>query len=212
MKTILILCYVVISSFLFQAYGTDQHRNDSYVSSSNDTPTLKLAIKSNLLYDAALIPNIGAELSFARNLSISADWMYAWWSKNAKHRFYRIYGGEIELRRWFGNDTKHQLTGHHVGIYYQMATYDFEFSGKGIMSDFWNYGAGVSYGYSVPVNRHINIDFSIGLGYLWGKYKKYHPEDGCYVWDSTNKRNWIGPTRGEITFVYIIGGKKGGDR
>ena len=33
------------------------------------------------LCDAALIPNLGLELEFARNYSASVNWMYAWWSK-----------------------------------------------------------------------------------------------------------------------------------
>lgn len=215
MKTILILCYVVISSLLLYARGAEVEPNDSCASFNCETATLKWAVKTNMLYDAALVPNIGVELAFADNYSVSANWMYAWWSKNAKHRFYRIYGGEVEARRWLGNRSKPQLTGHHVGIYYQMVTYDFEFGGKGSMSDTWNYSVGLSYGYSLPINNHLNIDFAIGLGYMWGRYKKYHPQDGCYVWDSTNKRKWFGPTKGEITLVYIIGGKcskKGGNR
>ena len=77
------------------------------------------------------------------------------------------------------------------------------------MGDKWTYGAGLSYGYSLSLSNRLNIDFSIGIGYLWGKYKKYHPADGCYVWDSTNSRKWFGPTNAEISLVYVIGGKGG---
>lgn len=65
----------------------------------------------------------------------------------------------------------------------------------------------------LPLGRYFNIDFSIGIGYLWGEYKKYHIEDNCYVWRSTNNRRWFGPTKAEVSIVYVIGGKadkKGG--
>ena len=178
---------------------------------------VKLAIKTNMLYDAALIPNLGLELEFARNYSASVNWMYAWWSKNASHRFWRVYGGDIEFRRWWHTPPHgrycNQFTGHHVGLYGQMLTYDVEFGNRGYQGGRWSYAAGLSYGYSLSLSRYFNIDFTIGIGYLWGEYKKYRVEDDCYVWGSTNNRRWIGPTKAEISLVYVIGGKslrKGG--
>lgn len=178
---------------------------------------VKLALKTNLLYDAALIPNLGLELEFARNWSASVNWMYAWWSKSARHRFWRVYGGDAEVRRYwrFGGKDCSGLTGHHAGVYYQMLTYDIEFGNRGYQGDRWSHAVGLSYGYSVGLSRYFNLDFTIGVGYLWGEYKKYHVEDDCYVWGSTSNRRWIGPTKAEISLVYVIGGKcgrKGGSR
>ena len=51
----------------------------------------------------------------------------------------------------------------------------------------------------------LNIDFSIGLGYMGGEYKEYLPQDGHYVWQSTKRRHWIGPTKAEISLVWLIG-------
>ena len=166
-----------------------------------------LALKTNMLYDLAAVPNCGMEFYFCKKYSLSVNGMYAWWSNDARHRFYRIYGGDVELRRYLGG--RRLFEGHHIGAYCQMLTYDFSFGRKGIMGDKWTYGAGLSYGYSLSLSNRLNIDFSIGIGYLWGKYKKYHPADGCYVWDSTNSRKWFGPTNAEISLVYVIGGKGG---
>ena len=51
-----------------------------------------------------------------------------------------------------------------------MMYYDIQagLSHQGIMSAKYNYAAGVSYTYSLPVHRHFNIDFFIGVGYMWG--------------------------------------------
>ena len=65
--------------------------------------------------------------------------------------------------------------------------------------------AGIEYGYSLPVARRLNIDFTIGIGYLGGHYVKYHPEGKTYVWDSLNKLTWVGPTKAEISLVWLIG-------
>lgn len=107
--------------------------------------------------------------------------------------------------------------GHHIGLYGQMLTYDFELGGEGVLADKWTYGCGVSYGYSLPVARRLNIDFTAGVGYLHGLYKKYLPVDNHYVWQSTHKRSCIFPTKVEISLVWLIGNenptrKRGGRR
>lgn len=174
-----------------------------------------MALKTNLLLDAAAVPNIGLEFYLSRGWSIGANWMYAWWSSNSRHRYWRTYGGEVYTRRYFGQLAKSApLSGHHVGVYLQGLTYDVEWGGKGYLSKF-SYGAGLEYGYSLPVGRRINIDFTLGLGYLGGKFKTYQPQEDCYVWQSTNNRHWIGPTKAEISFVWLLGNrpireKKGG--
>lgn len=176
-----------------------------------------MAAKTNLLYDAALVPNVGLEFYLGKGWSVCSDWMYAWWSKDAKHRYWRVYGGELEVRKYFGQKAAEKpLQGHHLGVYAQGLTYDFETGGKGYLSDF-GYGVGVEYGYSLPVARRLNIDFGIGVGYSGGKYKVYDPEDGCYVYKETKKRRWFGPTKAEISIVWLLGhgnqnSKKGGTK
>lgn len=165
-----------------------------------------MAVKSNMLYDAILIPNIGVEFYLGKNFSVAANWMYAWWKCDHKHNYWRTYGGDIEGRWWFGSKAHEKpLTGHHLGIYAQMLTYDFELGGKGYLGPKWSYGGGISYGYSLPVAERINIDFGIGIGYLGGKYKEYEPQDDHYVWQATKRRHWFGPTKAEVTFVWLIG-------
>ena len=175
-----------------------------------------MAVKTNLLYDAALVPNVGLEFYLGKGWSVCGDWMYAWWSKDAKHRYWRVYGGELEVRKYFGRKAAEKpLQGHHLGVYAQRLTYDFETGGKGYLSDF-GYGVGVEYGYSLPVAKRLNIDFGLGVGYGGGKYKVYDPEDGCYVYKETKKRRWFGPTKAEISLVWLLGhgneNKKGGTK
>lgn len=191
-----------------------------------------MSLGTNMLYDALAVPNIQADFYLGRNLSLRASWMYGWWNSNRRHRYWRIYGGDVELRWWLGAKAHEKpLTGHHIGIYGQTNTYDFEFGGKGYMGgepgeNLWhraNWGAGVSYGYSLPVGRRLNLDFELGIGYFGGKYYEYVPYDGMYDWVATKRLNYFGPTKAEISLVWLIGcdnynrtkskeAEKGGDR
>lgn len=197
---------------------------ETFVPAPEKETTYYMAVKTNMLYDILAVPNVGVECYLGKNWSVGANWMYGWWKKESKHRYWRVYGGDIAVRKWFGKQAEEQpLTGHHLGIYGQLFTYDFEWGGKGYMGgkpggtlwDELNYAAGVEYGYSLPIARRFNLDFTLGIGYWGGKYYKYIPLDGHYVWQATKDRHWFGPTKAEISLVWLLGkgfnsDKKGG--
>lgn len=173
-----------------------------------------MATQSNLIYDAVAIPNVGAEFYLGKGFSVRANWMYAWWKNDDIHWYWRTYGGDIGVRYWFGKKAKEKpLTGHHVGLYGQILTYDFELGnmgymgGKpgGLLQDQPNYAVALEYGYSLPVANRLNLDFSIGLGYHWGIFHEYVPIDNCYVWQATKSRSYFGPTKLDISLVWLIG-------
>lgn len=170
------------------------------------------------------MPNIALKTPLSDHVVIGADWMCAWWSKKRDHFYYRVYGGDIDISYRIGRKiNRHDpFSGHHLGIYASLVCYDFQFGGNhtGILSDKFNYAAGISYAYSLPVSRKFNIDFSIGAGYMWGRFKKHIPIDDHDVWKSTHTHSWFGPTRLGISLVYLLGPstfnsgekRKGGER
>lgn len=173
-----------------------------------------MALKTNLLYDVALLPNLGAEFYIGHDWSLTADWMYGWWDRDASHFWWRAYGGTLGARRWFGRKAEEKpLTGHHIGAFAGIVTYDFELGGTGYMGglpgrtlwDRCNFICGIEYGYSLPVARRLNLDFSVALGYLGGKVIKYEPRDDFYEWKSVRNFRWFGPTKIEIALVWLIG-------
>lgn len=174
------------------------------------------ALKTNGLYDLALIPNIGVEVYAGRQWSVVANGMFAWWKKGVDRRWC-VYGADMAVRRWFGRkaDAK-PLTGHHVGVYAQALTYDFCLDDKGYMGgepegsilDKMNYAFGLEYGYSLPVARRLNLDFVLGLGYWGGTYHEYRVIDDCKVWQASKNRHWFGPTKAEVSLVWLLGSSK----
>ena len=165
-----------------------------------------MAIKTNMLYDLALVPNLGLEIYLGKNWSVVGNWMYAWWKSDRKEWYWRTYGGDLAVRRWFGKASYNKpLTGHHIGLYGQIITYDFETGNRGYLADKWTYGGGLEYGYSLPIARRLNIDFNLGVGYLGGEVKEYLPIDGHYVWQLEKQRHWFGPTKLEVSLSWQIG-------
>ena len=93
---------------------------------------------TNLLYDAALTPNIGIGVCFGERFTNFADWMHAWWSNREKRRYWRIYGGDIEARVQLGHGrSENPLSGHRVGVDASLVTNDCQFgrTRTGVMAD-----------------------------------------------------------------------------
>jgi hypothetical protein len=161
---------------------------------------------TNVLYDLLLIPNLGAEAWLGRGYSIKGNWRYAWWKSDTSKRYWRTYGGDLALRRWLGRRARSKpLTGHHLGAYGEMLTFDFELGHKGYLGERWMWGAGLEYGYAMPLARRLNIDFNVSFGYLGGTYKEYVPMDSHYVWQATKRMAYFGPTSIGIDLVWLIG-------
>ena len=171
-----------------------------------------MALRTNLLYDAFVVPNIGLEVWLGKGFTIGADWFGTWIKSDKKHLYWQGYGGYLTLRYYFGKAAaQYRFTGHHVGLYGTCLTYDIEFGGKGYQAAQFGFGGGVEYGYSLPVGHDLCIDFNLGVGFQGGEYKTYLPaEDGTghYVWMSTHRRRWWGPTKAEISLKWLIGQMK----
>lgn len=185
-------------------------------------------LSTNLISDLLLLPNFRAEFSLADRLSIAVGIASSWW-KHEPTWFWEYYGGDVLVNWWFGKAAKAKpLSGHHLGAYAQVMTYDYLVAGRGIMGctpggnifDSAQFSAGLEYGYTLPIARRLSLDFGIGAGYMGGKYYEYHREDEHYVWTATKERRWLGPTRVRAALVVQLGSenvnadrrRKGGSR
>ena len=202
------------TSLIVECYGSEQ---EVVVNQVGATPACKpfyMAIKNNMLYDLAAVPNLGVEFYLGKNFSIAANYMHAWWKKEEKSFYWRYYGADASIRWWFGKPTRVKpLQGHHIGLNYQILTYDFQLGKTGIMAgmpngnlvDRANHIVALEYGYSLPIAKRLNLDFTIAGGYHWGLFEEYETVDGHPVWQATKRRQYFGPTKVEISLVWLIG-------
>ena len=68
-----------------------------------------------------------------------------------------------------------------------------------------NHTIAVEYGFSLPIARRLNLDFVIAGGYNWGIFEEYIPVDGHFIWQATKNRRYFGPTKLEVSLVWLIG-------
>ena len=189
----------------------------SFISHLSSSSCPRLALRTNLLYDLAVVPNVGVEWFADGHWSVAANVMYIWTKNDMRHSYWRLFSTDVEGRYWLTPQTCDVRTGHHIGLYAGFYRYDFEFGGRGWMGDA-NYGVGISYGYALRLfpkwKERFTLDMSIGLGYLGGTHKEYIPDAGCYVWQRTMRHHLFIPTKAELTLVWYprwhLFNKKGG--
>lgn len=167
-------------------------------------------LRSNGLYDLALCPNIGIEIQTDLGLAWQLDYIGAWWNSPSRNRFFSNYAFQTEIRYYLASPKMtFPYTGHHVGLYGQMITYDFEFGGKGYQSNDLSktWAIGAAYGYRIPLGKQFAADFTIGIGYLRSKYDVYEPYMGRYIRLNSKRLSYFGPTRLEASLIWNINAK-----
>lgn len=173
-----------------------------------------LAVKTNLLFDAALIPNMEVEVPLGRRWSLNGEAMLPWWlSDDNKYCMQLVWGG-LEGRYWLGNRLRRgPLRGHFAGVFGGGGKYDLQWREQGYRGEYF-FTAGVSYGYSLALSRRWNMEFSLGVGVLRTSYRHYTAEDDyrTLLWQKDGTYTWIGPTKAKISLVWLLGNKKGGRR
>ena len=188
-----------------------------------------LALKTNLLYDALSLVNYSIEVPITDRFSALWYHQFPWWTWGQADNQYCIrflsIGGEG--RWWFKPMPRPQmgksvqrdrLMGHFVGLYAESGKWDFEW-GRDICHQGEHWSVGLSYGYSMPLGRRLNMEFSLSLGYASIAYRGYTPSENYEIlWrDPAKQGRWhyFGPTKVQVSLVYPIlltTKKKGGKR
>lgn len=155
------------------------------------------ALKVNVPYAAAVIQNLDFEMEVAKQWSVSLPVMWSLSDLTDRHGI-RTIAFQPEVRRWTGNAGR----GHFFGVHFNLAWYNLKWNDTRYQARHTPLvGAGVSYGYKLPLSDHWGAEFSFGLGYAYTKYNKYYNITNGALFGSAS-RNYFGIDRVGISLVY----------
>lgn len=162
----------------------------------------KVAVKSNLLYDATTTLNLGLEVGLGSRMTLDISGNYNPW----RFHNYRLKHGLIqpELRYW----TCEKFNGHFFGLHgfygkYNVGGLPFNSNMKHNRYQGHLFGGGISYGYQWILNDRWNLEASLGVGYARLKDEKYPCAD-CGEMLKKGHHNYFGPTKAAVSIIYII--------
>ena len=164
---------------------------------------IPLAVKTNLLYDALLLPTVEAEYLFNDRWSLNVEGSVAWWRiDGGVDKYYDLWIVSPEARYWFGS--RGRWHGHHGGLFVGGGAYDLENGSQGYKGEYFM--TGLSYGFMFPVRgcRSLHLEANVGVGYLYTEHEKYLPIDGHYVYQETGRTNYFGPLKAKFSLVWVL--------
>lgn len=171
----------------------------------------KAAVKTNLLYDATATINFGIEIGLAPRWTLDLSGNYNPWTIRG-HKW-KHWLAQPELRYWFCERFSAHFIGiHAMGGMYNWANIKNHVSFLG--SDFsglthyryqgWAVGGGVAYGYDWILSKHWNLEFEVGVGYLYTRFDKFTCEKCGEQLENDKPHHYFGPTKAAINIVYTF--------
>ncbi|GAB6118864.1 DUF3575 domain-containing protein [Dysgonomonas termitidis] len=167
----------------------------------------RLAVKTNLLYDATTTFNLGLEVRLKNRytLDIPVNYNPFTYSGNKKLKHILV---QPELRYWFCEP----FFSHFIGVHALYANYNVGAIKlplnlyPGLETGRYRgdiFGMGISYGYQWMLSPRWNIEATIGLGYAYTDYDRYECKT-CGKLLESGSRHYFGPTKAGISLIYII--------
>lgn len=122
---------------------------------------------------ATFMPNLSAEVYFARRWSVEVGALYANWDAFSGNKFYAVTNFHVEPRIWFRDDG--QFRGFYAGVCGGYGDFDYQ-ADKNEGTDnatgtCWS--AGVSAGFVQPLSRHWALELGLTGSYRSATFDRY---------------------------------------
>ncbi len=160
-----------------------------------------IAIKTNLLHDAALCANIGVEVELCPHWSLDVPVWYSPYDITKRWRI-RLLATQPEVRYWL----KDAGVGHYFGIHTSVVGFNVSLNGDFRYQDpnHAAFGVGVGYGYAFHLDkaRRWSMEAQIGAGFIDYEWIKYHNTGRGGAEVSRGKGTYWGVTRAGFAIAY----------
>lgn len=156
-----------------------------------------LSLRANLLRWATLTPDLGVEWRICPSWGIAVNGSWTSWSWNDKDRRYALWEVTPEIRYYMG-----EKKAWYLGAMFKAGQFNYKLSETGKQGDLM--GGGITAGYQLRLNKSLDLDFNLGLGYLNADFEKYEVIDGVRVRCGNETKNWCGPINAGVTLVWKL--------
>ena len=156
-----------------------------------------LSLRANLLRWATLTPDLGLEWRICPSWGIAVNGSWTSWSWSDKDRRYALWEVAPEVRYYMG-----EKKAWYLGAMFKAGQFNYKLSETGKQGDLM--GGGITAGYRLRLNKALDLDFNLGLGYLNADYEKYEVIDGVRVRRGNETKDWWGPINAGVTLVWKL--------
>ena len=161
------------------------------------TTDYHLSLRANLLRWATLTPDLGLEWRICPSWGIAVNGSWTSWSWSDKDRRYALWEVAPEVRYYMG-----EKKAWYLGAMFKAGQFNYKLSETGKQGDLM--GGGITAGYRLRLNKALDLDFNLGLGYLNADYEKYEVIDGVRVRRGNGTKDWWGPINAGVTLVWKL--------
>ena len=156
-----------------------------------------LSLRANLLRWATLTPDLGLEWRICPSWGIAVNGSWTSWSWSDKDRRYALWEVTPEVRYYMG-----EKKAWYLGAMFKARQFNYKLSETGKQGDLM--GGGITAGYQLRLNKALDLDFNLGLGYLNVDFEKYEVIDGVRVRRGNETKDWYGPINAGVTLVWKL--------
>ena len=156
-----------------------------------------LSLRANLLRWVTLTPDLGLEWRICPSWGIAVNGSWTSWSWSDKDRRYALWEVAPEVRYYMG-----EKKAWYLGAMFKTGQFNYKLSDTGKQGDLM--GGGITAGYQLRLNKALDLDFNLGLGYLNADFEKYEVIDGVRVRRGNETKDWWGPINAGVTLVWKI--------
>lgn len=161
------------------------------------TTDYHLSLRANLLRWATLTPDLGLEWRICPSWGIAVNGSWTSWSWSDKDRRYALWEVAPEIRYYMG-----EKKAWYLGAMFKAGQFNYKLSETGKQGDLM--GGGITAGYQLRLNKALDLDFNLGLGYLNVDFEKYEVIDGVRVRRGNETKDWYGPINAGVTLVWKL--------
>ena len=161
------------------------------------TTDYHLSLRANLLRWATLTPDLGLEWRICPSwgIAVNGSWTSLSWSD--KDRRYALWEVTPEVRYYMG-----EKKAWYLGAMFKAGQFNYKLSETGKQGDLM--GGGITVGYQLRLNKALDLDFNLGMGYLNVDFEKYEVIDGVRVRRGNETKDWWGPINAGVTLVWKL--------